>query len=127
MNEGSPKHEPMPSEERPKKERMIALALELSQSQETFSFPGLDPDTYPKIKAAEEEYPGYTTPIDKLVERFKREGVKVVLGKHPESGNVFILPSQSNDIENDSISPKQLHTSELTDARLKELSQLDRS
>jgi len=73
------------------------------------------------MRASEEEFPGYTTPIDELIERFEKEGMKVVLGKHPESGNVFILPAGSEDIEQDSIAPRQLQISDGMDERLKNL------
>ena len=82
----------------------VILAKELGESHEVFPFPGVNSEAYLGMKDDEEKFPGYTTPIDELVKRFENEGMKVVLGKHPDSGNVFILPSQSNDIENDSIS-----------------------
>src|SRR3989344_6325694 len=99
----------------------IALARELWESGTYFPFPGIDSKEYMHMKAAEAEYPGYTTPIDTLIERFKDEGLKVVLGTHPESGNIFIIPAHSNDIENDSIRPQQLQMGDDMDARLKEL------
>ena len=78
-----------------------------------------------KLKAdikADEEASGYTTAMfDNLMERFKAQGMKVVLGKYPASGNVFILPSESSDIENDSIFPKHLQISEITNEKLKKL------
>jgi hypothetical protein len=110
---------PDPKEQR--KAEIIGLARELSAGNESFSWPGIDPDTHAEIKAGDEQYPGYTTPIDELVERFKAEGVKVVLGKYADSGNVFVLPAGSNDIEQDSISPKLLVASRVIDGRLKKL------
>lgn len=120
MVEGPPnpnRSEHVPSRE----ERIIVLARELSASQENFPFPGLEPEAYAKIKISEDEYPGYVAPIDERMERLVNEGMKVVPGAHPESGNVFILPAQSNDSENDSVSPAVLQTSEGMDPRLKEL------
>ena len=110
-----------------KKEQIIALALELHEGHEIFPFSGIYPESYSKIKADGEEMPGYATPIDELLERFKREGMKVVLGKNPQSGNVFILPSQSDDIENDSLFPKHIQISEEMDERMKNLIALSRS
>ena len=104
-----------------RKKEIIALVLGLSESQESFSFPGINPEAYVKLKSEEEEFPGYATPVDELIERFKNEGMKVVLGKDPDSGNVFILPSLSNDIENDGIFPKHLKINEIMDERLKKL------
>lgn len=124
MSEGSPTR----SEKEPtKKEKIIALGKELYESQEVFSFSGIDPEAYSKMKADEEEYPGYTTPIDELLESFKDKGVMVMLGKNPESGNVFILPRNSDNIEMDSISPRQLQISEGMNEKLKELIELMRS
>ncbi len=104
-----------------RKREAIDLARELVENNEIFSFPGIDSEAYSKIKVTEEKYPGYGTPIDELLERFKNEGMKVVLGAHPESGNVFILPAQSNDIENDAILPRQLQMSDSLDEKIKNL------
>jgi len=99
----------------------VLLAKEIIERQETFPFPGIDPEAYSKIKVDEEQSPGYSTPIDELLERFRNEGMKVVLGKHPESGNVFILPAQSDDIENDNLFPKHLLPGEEMNEKLKKL------
>jgi hypothetical protein len=123
MSEGIPTRS---EKELGRKERMIALARELSGRHEKFTFPGINPEAYAKIKADEEEMPGFATPINELIERFRNEGVKVVLGKHPESGNVFILPSQSDDIENDNIFPKHLQLSDGMNEKLRELVLLNR-
>ena len=104
-----------------KRQEKIALAYELAESRESFPFPGINPDSYERMKADDEEFPGYTTPIDELVKRFQDEGMKVVLGKNPDSGNVFILPQGSNDIESDSIFPRQLRTTDDMDERLSDL------
>ena len=110
------------SEKEPtRKEKIIALAAELYESGEVFPFTGIDSESYSKTKADEEEYPGYTTPVDEIVKRFKSEGMKVVLGKNPQSGNVFVLPAQSDNIEMDSISPRQLQLSEEMNEKLREL------
>lgn len=124
MSEGIPTR----SEKEPtKKEKIIALAVELNERHETFPFSGIDQESYSKIKADEEEMPGYATPIDELIERFKSEGMKVVLGKNPQSGNVFILPGQSDDIENDNLFPKHLNINEGMSETLKELISLSKS
>lgn len=118
MSEGIPTR----SEKEPtKKEKIIALAAELFESGEVFPFAGVDAESHSRMKAGEEEDPGYTTPIDEIIERFKNEGMKVVLGKNPQSGNVYVLPAQSSDIEMDSISPKQLQLSEGMNEKLREL------
>lgn len=110
-----------------KKKKIFALAKELSESREGLLFPGIDSDSYQKLKANDEEFPGFVTPIDELVRRFKNEGIKVVFGEDPESGNVFILPFESNDTQNDSIFPKHLQIDDSMDSRLKELILMSRS
>ncbi len=62
--------------------------------------------------------------LDKLIERFKNEGMKIVLGKYPKSGNIFVLPAQSNDIEIDSILLSCLQSDRVKDDRLKKLIEL---
>jgi len=94
------------------KEEVITLAKEVFEKGEILPFPGIKQESYLKMKAEDEEYPGFTTPIDEIIGRLKSEGMKIVLGKHPESGNVFILPAQSNDIETDSILIDRLLTNE---------------
>jgi hypothetical protein len=120
MNEVPPNQAENEAKEQ-KRSEVVALARELSESNENFSFPGIHPESYAKIKAELEEYPGCSTPIDELLERFRNEGMKVVLGADPESGNVFILPGGSDDIENDSLLLKSLQVDEIIDERLKEL------
>ncbi|MBL4644630.1 MAG: hypothetical protein JKX80_02065 [Candidatus Pacebacteria bacterium] len=98
-----------------------ALALELFESGEVFAFPGIKPESYTKIKAEQEEIPGYSTPIDELLKRFQNEGLKVVLGKNPGTGNIYVLPQGSDDIENDSFFPRHLSTEGDIDERLLKL------
>ena len=111
-----------------KRKRYIELAKELAEGGEQFPFPGLDSESksYAKLKAADEKDPGYTTPIDELIEKFEENGIKVVLGQFPESGNVFILPFNSNNIGEDMVFPKYFQISKGMDERLKELIELDR-
>jgi hypothetical protein len=107
-------------------EKIISLAKELFESGETFPFFGIDLESYLKMKAGEAEDPGYTTPVDENIERFKTEGMKVVQGKNPQSGNVYILPTGSTDIEMDGIFPRQLKIREGMNPKLKELILLGR-
>ena len=89
-------------EQREKVIEIIQKKVELL-SQENLDFSGISQKTYEDFKKVDEEYPGYTTPIDELLERFSSEGMKIILGKNPDSGNVFVLPCNSDDIESDSI------------------------
>lgn len=108
-----------------KKEMAISLAIELSARPEGFPFPGIDPVSYQKLKADEEKFPGFATPIDVLIERLRNEGIKVIL--RADGGDFYILPSGSDDIENDSIAPKHLQINDTMDEKLKELIRLNRS
>ena len=85
------------------KKEIIAVAKEVAEKGEVFPFPGLKEGVYEKIKGEDELYPGMTTPIDEIIGRMKVEGIKVVLDQRPESGNVYVLPAQSNDVFMDSL------------------------
>jgi hypothetical protein len=102
---------------------IIELTRELSMFPEVFPFPGMDQESYEKIKAEDEEYPGMTTPIDEIMERLRNEGMKVTFGKNPESGNVYILPNGSDNIEMDSIRPRQLNIEGIENAKLRLLAE----
>ncbi len=112
--------------ERDRKVReIVALTRELSARPEAFPFPGIKPESYARIKAEEEQYPGFATPIDNLLARFDSEGMKVVLSpQFPESGNIFILPKGSDDIGNDNLLPRHLQITETMDEKLKKLIEL---
>lgn len=90
MSEGNPTQ----SEKEPtRREKIISLAKELFESRETFPFLGVDPEGYLEMKDGDDEAPGYTTPTDEIIERMKNEGMKIVLGKNPQSGSVYVLPA----------------------------------
>ena len=107
--------------EEQRRKKIIDLTRELSESRECFIFPGFDSDSYQRLKAQDEEFPGLVTPIDELEKRFKEEGIKIVFGSDPESCNVYILPFGSNDNRNDGIFPEHLKIVENMDPRFKEL------
>ena len=110
------------------RKRVVELAKEIVASNEVFPFPGIKPEDYLAMKKTDEDFPGYTTPIDEIVSRLKNEGMKIVLGEHPEDGMVYILPLQSNGIRVDSIRPKHLEINDtLKDERLLELIELDKN
>lgn len=83
------------------KKEIVAVAKEVAEKGEVLSFPGIKEESYEKMKAEDDLYPGMTTPIDEIIKRMEAEGMKVVLGKRPESGNIYVLPAFSNDIENE--------------------------
>lgn len=122
MNEGIPNIiEDEDNDREKQKMKRGALVMEFIERNESFPFPGIDPIAYLKMKATDEEFPGYTIPIDDLIKRFESEGMKVALGKEPGSNNIYVLPLGSNDIESDGISLNQLQTNKMMDVRLEEL------
>ncbi len=131
MTEGPPQTETAGAAAEKRKNREIieyaALLLELIKSQERFPFPGIDAEAYAKLKTEEAEFPGYATPIDTLVARFRAEGMKVAFGKNPASGDIFVLPSGSDDIEHDSIFPRHLLLEGIMDGRLKVLVRMSKT
>ncbi|MDQ3076508.1 MAG: hypothetical protein M3Q63_00415 [bacterium] len=121
MDKEQPQFNNANEEKEQNKQRIIALTTEIVNSKEVFPFSGIDPAAYSRMKASDEEYPGFTTPIDEIIERMKNEGMKIVFGDHPESGNVFVLPLHSDDIKNDSIQPGLLLEDTISNDNLKEL------
>ncbi len=104
------------------KQEYIALARELSRVREGFPFPGVHPESYPRLKAAAEEFPEYSAPIDELIGRLKTQGMKVVLStSDPQSGNIFILPLHSDNIEMDNLFPRHLMIKDDMDKKLRRL------
>lgn len=126
MNEGGPKPSPQEDPKEKIKKQYIFLAKELVNSPEAHKFPGIDPEWYAKLRAVDEEFPGYSTPTDEILARMKEYGFKILLStSDPNSGNVFVLPFNSNDTK-DSLLPKHLLIKSGMDERLKKLIQLDR-
>lgn len=104
------------------KEQYIALARELSEMGR-IDFPKINSESLAELEQSDKDYPGFATPIGVLLLRFEAEGMKVVFGPHPESGNVFIIPAicEEKDIDTDSVLPRHLEISEGMDERLKKL------
>ncbi len=129
MSEGFPKPSTAIEKEPTKKEKIIALAMELSESAEALSFPGVDPEAYAAMKADIEanidrsEYDISSPTLDEVIEHLGTQGMKVVLWKNRKgeyTGDVAIMPKQSTD-RDDSILPKHLQITEEMDERLREL------
>lgn len=126
MYESFPSNEPsLEDQKKQKLEQYISLAETLSHNLEGFLFPGVNEESYSKLKEADEytleDYPGYTTPIDENIERMVKEGFKVTLGDHPEQLDVYIMPLTSTDIEKDSLFPRHLKIVDGMDESLKAL------
>ena len=111
-------------EKRERNQRILELVE--SMENEIFPFPGIKKEAYARMKADDEEYPGYTTPTDEVIKRLKSEGIKVVLSTTDRlSGNVFILPTTSDNIEMDGCIPlKNFQIVDGMDERLRELIEL---
>ncbi len=106
-----------------RRKEYILLAEKLRQYPEPIPFPGIEDEWYAKLKKDDEAFPGFTTPTDEILSRMKTEGIKVAFGKHPDSGNVFILPylSTIEDIETDMLFPYHLTIADGLDEDLKAL------
>lgn len=104
--------------------KILELVEKINESGETLPFPGIHPDAYVKMKQTDTDYPGYTTPTDEIIERCTAEGIKIVFGDDPNSGNVFVLPADSDNIGMDSIAPHQLAIELVTNEHLRELIQI---
>lgn len=104
--------------------KMQELVKKINESGESLSFPGIAPEAYLKMKETDENFPGYTTPTDEIIRRCRKEGIKIVFGNDPHSGDVFVLPTGSDDIRMDSIFPRQLAIEAVTNRYLRELIEL---
>lgn len=129
-NEGFPKEEDILAQQLEQRDQKVAsiigLVKEIIANNESFNFPGLKEESYQQIIKDEIElqdmgYPAVATPIDTTIAQMKDQGIKVVFGDHPESGNVYILPINSDNIEMDSLPLRILLESDITDDKLKEL------
>ena len=104
--------------------KLLKLVEKINESNERIPFPGIHPEVYSRMKKDEEEFLDCVTPIDEIIKRCEEEGIKVVIGKNPESSNVFVLPADSTDIEMDSIPSYWLMIDAVKDERFRELIQL---
>ena len=104
--------------------KILILIEKIHESNESIPFPGIQPEIYSKMKKDEDEFPGYATPVDEIIERCKKEGIRVTLGKNPESNNVYILPASRADIERGEIQSDQLAIDAVENEHLRELIQL---
>lgn len=118
--------EPGADIEKKRKERvskMLELVEKINESGENLPFPGIDEETYLKMKKAEEFDPGFVTPVDEIIAKCKKAGIKIVPGDDRDSGNFFVLPADRNDFM-DSFSPHQLTINKIGNEHLKELIEL---
>ena len=102
---------------------LVLLAREICERNETYTFSGFKDGFLEKAEAEENEYGLYATPIREVMSRMNEHGMRVVTGKNPSSGNVFIVPgdcgSSNKEIQNDSIQPNNLDINGIEDQQLK--------
>ena len=129
--------------EREREEKMkeyIDLAEKLSERGEPLKFFGINQVDYLKLKKGEEELRNSDRtpdivqdilPIDALITKFQKEGIKVVFASNKKNGNVLIVSAEAknggDDIVNCSISPEKLQVDEKMDEQLKNLIALCKS
>lgn len=114
------------SKETPHQEK-IRLYKELIESGGVFRFPGIDPEQYIKMKQGDEEdIYRIMTPTDTLIDRFSIHGVRFADIEFPESGNVLIVPNDSNDLVKDSTLLKNLDLKGVEDLKVRRLMELCR-
>ncbi|MDB5189788.1 MAG: hypothetical protein JWN49_114 [Parcubacteria group bacterium] len=77
-------------------EMTVRLAESLSQRVEPIPFTGIDPTEYELLKEDEANLPDLLTPIDERIQRFKEQGLKVVLGEHGDSKDIYVVPALSS-------------------------------
>lgn len=104
--------------------RILWLVEKINESGEIIPFPGINPEAYSNMKKDEDEFPDFSTPIDEIIERCEKEGVRIVLGKNPESGNFWVVPADSTEYLMDCIPPHVLVLETIGNEHLKELIQL---
>ncbi|MEK7156137.1 MAG: hypothetical protein AAB734_04645 [Patescibacteria group bacterium] len=123
---------------------IITLVKELSESGESFPFPGMEPSERAKLEAVDEEFPGYTTPLKEFIPRCEMQGIRVVFSQNEK--NIFIVPAGSDDTivgdyavsdgtrtgypanrDDRFVNPRHLQVNEMMDHRLKRLIRLDKN
>ena len=111
-----------PDEKENKRVEYLELARELSAKKEKLSFPGVDPESYARLKASDEEFPGYVTPVDELIKRFESEGFKVVIFGKYATEDVYVQPVNSDSADQENcLFPRDLLVSDDMDEALKRL------
>jgi len=114
-----------PETERIKRvEKIQELVKKIKESDENIPFPGIRSEAYELMIQTDIAYPDFSTPTDEIVEMCEKQGIKIVLGNHPDSGNVFVLPVDSNDIYMDSFAVHKLEVEHVSNPHLVELIRL---
>ncbi len=90
--------------------RILELGRELYESEQVCKWPGLKPSAYQSLKKDEEEFPGFVTPIDELIERFEAEGMTFIIDPSGKNQEVFVVPAGSDNVQMESLLPRHLQT-----------------
>ncbi|KKU79033.1 MAG: hypothetical protein UY04_C0019G0002 [Parcubacteria group bacterium GW2011_GWA2_47_7] len=110
------------SPEEQRKQEHIALSESLEGRK--FSFPGISEKYNATLSDERDECQEYFIGTwDELTEKFRTQGMKVHTGKN---GEIYILPGDSTDVENDGIMPRHLEINDDMDEGLKLLIQQNR-
>lgn len=107
---------------------MKILAEKLSQNPEPFLFSGIDPDEYERLKEDDQTVSGYYIPIDQRIERFQKEGVRVVVGQREGNNEIVVVPAltSTEEIKRYALFPRQLQSTPGMDEQFAELIQLNK-
>lgn len=101
----------------------VELAKELMESNEELDFPGLNIESYNTLKSEEKEYPGFATPIDEIIIKCEDQGLKIEIGSNPDGSNMFLLPAESDNLD-DSLRFKHLNLNSINNETFKKLANL---
>jgi|APSaa5957512535_1039671.scaffolds.fasta_scaffold168720_2 hypothetical protein len=99
----------------------IKMAIELNNNREVYAFSGISSEAFEGIKIARENYPDLFTPIEKLLDEFRLKGMVIYPTKTKEKGNLFVVPTGSEDVVGDGIRLQDLDLAGITDDTLSKM------
>ena len=114
------------AERKVRAEQTIALVEKLQELGEALPFPGMDATILAAKRAEEKADPDillYANAIDDILQRCQEQGIKIELTGSRNSGNVMVLPKQSNDPA-DNLRLQDLKLAAVTDPDLRTLIEL---
>lgn len=101
----------------------VELAKELMENNEELDFPGLNIESYNTLKSEEKEYLGFATSIDEIIIKCEDQGLKIEMGSNLDGSNMFLLPADSNNLD-DSLRFKHLNLDSISNGTFKKLANL---
>jgi hypothetical protein len=108
-----------------KKMEYILLVLKFWDRQESFPFTGIAEKYAQRLEVERTECANFFSPLSELCARFRAEGMRLHLGKFPLNGDVYVVPKESTDTQNDCIMPRHLAIVPDMDPDLKRLIELN--